>query len=72
MHREKLKKIIFSFFNFGDRGYKQGRRAGEERKKAHQRESQAGSTLSMEPDAGLNPMTLELMIGVKIKSQVLN
>ena len=47
-------------------------RAGEGQREG-ERESQAGSTLSAEPEARLNPMTdCEIMTWAEIKSQILN
>ena len=62
-----IKKI---FFNLRER--ERAWMSRGEGQRDRERESQAGSTLSEEPDMGLNPMTLEIMTWAKIKSQTLN
>ena len=53
-----FKFIEFTFFHFRERGRERGRAREQGRCRGRERESQAGSTLSTEPDVGLDPMTL--------------
>ena len=43
-----------------------------EREREREKESQAGSTVSAEPDLGLDLRNSEIMTGVEIKSRTLN
>ena len=76
LHSEWLLYCFLNFFKdlLFDRERKRVRecRGGREEQKEREKESQVDSSLSMEPEVGIDLMTLEIMTWTEMKSQTLN